>query len=204
MKKLISVLLSLTLVIAFCIPAVRADGSSDGEEIDWSTVDWETFDYNFFYGDGYAYYDSLEQYMMKEADLESVLEYVRYLDGALAEAFDGIIRYRFMQEPEELLILLEKEEEYVQKYVIFSIYYFITDEDDPWEFVDVLNNVRLDPEAYPQAVGFLNEIIAGTQERLGIDISNPKTGDITPLPLWGLLLGAAGLVFTKRKLVPEI
>ncbi len=198
-KMRYTVIIALLLVLIFPVLTV----SAESEEIDWSTVDWEIYDFDNFDGEGYeTLYLSAYEWLEKEADIETLMIFGKRTDGWLATDFGYIMRYRFLRTPEECLIALEDTDSTFHEFVIRELCDTALYKDELTDFITVLKNVRLDQKAYPQAVGFLNEIIAGTEERLGTDISNPKTGDITLWPLLGLLLGAAGLVLTKRKLAP--
>ncbi len=190
------VIITLLLVLVFPVLSV----SADDEPVDWSTVDWATFDFNYFAWEERGQYNTLREWLLTEADMQTLYEYARRVDGFYADDFGNIIRSRFLQEPVECLVYLENEEPFIQKFVVCEIYYTAIYEDDSSEFISVLENILIDKETNPQAFEFLKEIITGAEELSGISITNPQTGDSFLWAPLGLLFSAAGLVFTKRKL----
>ncbi len=198
-KAKYTIILALLLVLVFPVLSV----SADDEPVDWSTVDWATYDFDNFDGDGYeTLYLSAYEWLEKEADMETLMIFGKRADGWLGTEFGYIMRYRFLLTPEECLIALEGTDSYFYESVISKLCDTELYKVEHTDLIAVLENVRLDAQAHPQAVGFLKEIIEGTEERLGINITNPQTGDSFLWAPLGLLLSTAGLVITKRKFAP--
>ncbi len=193
-RRILCVLLILTLAIAFPI-AAAAESSGPA----WESVDWQTYDWKLLEKDEFAQWASLKDWLTKQASLAKLFEVQRnFQHAALSTALFSVIYACFMEEPAKFLIALAKEDENTQENVLF---YLAAESEfaDKDTTVRTLEGTWLDQEKEPEALQLLADFIGRVEKKLNVTISNPQTGDPVIAVAAALLLSGAGLALITRK-----
>lgn len=192
-KKLISVLLAI--IICLCGATVVC---ATENEVDWVNYDWENFS---FVGLEHEEWIPMREWLRAEADLDLLFNITMKSDGYFSEDMSGLLYERFKKDPVVVIAALSLEEETVQTHILISIVY--AGAYYPTEFTQLMNGLTLPEDAGPEAMNILVQMVGRAEEKWGLDITNPHTGD--PIGLAALLMAASGLggglLWKKRKTV---
>lgn len=177
---------ALILLLAFSATPVRAEETND-----WENYDWDHFSIHAVTSEEWA---SMCDWFETEAELPVVFSVSLRTDAAFSEDISIVLGNRFKEDPQELIRALAKENPETQAGVIRLIIYH--GDYNPTEFAQFLSDLTLSEEATDAEWALVSDMIQYAEENYGMDITNPKTGDLTELLAALFVLSAGGIITT--------
>ncbi len=194
MKRMICCVMLLVIALVSIVPMTAAAA----EIPDWDTVDWESFHWGSL--DKSEIWSSLKEWLKNEASLEKLFDaWQNFAHEAYATTANGIACQRFYLEPEAFLIALAKEDTEFQDRTLRGLSEEMSFPENRGECVGVLEGIRLSAEQDPDAVALMLKLIDQAEERLGVTITVPKTGDPVAAVLAALLFSGGGVLLLRKK-----
>lgn len=198
--KIIKSIISLVFIFALflCFPVVA---SAETTPIDWSNVDFESFHYQNLDANQWT---SLGDWLQKNADLHTVF-YVTATkgDGWVAEMWCSIVYSLFMENPVPFIQALALEDEETQDLTISRITFEANVHEA--EFEQLMCNLILPDTATDREQTVLMQMISRAEEKWGMTITSPKTGDFNShamfsfVPLLMIISGFGIVILLKLR-----